>query len=267
MRSRKLYANILISWLFAAILGCSGTRTIPYDFEQPSVALKLEEELNEISGLHCTSDTTISCVQDEKANIYTIDSRTGAILSQFDFGHNGDFEGIAIHKDTAYVLRSDGSILISVHAHKATKHHFDKDKDFDFEGLCLDHKNNRLLVACKMHGKKKKEDYVFIYAFSTVTHKYAKEPLFVLNKKDIHPNFRPSAIGIHPNGNIYVLSSFSKTLLVLNAKGNIMNAIQLNSYIYHQPEGICFDSKGTLIIANEKHKTYPTLIKLNIKEK
>ena len=91
--------------------------------------------------------------------------------------------------------------------------------------------------------------------------------LLDLKKEEIHPNFKPSAISIHPNGNIYILSSFSKTILVLNKNGDIKNKTQLNSYIYHQPEGICFDSKGNLIIANEKYKTYPTLIKLDKKVK
>ncbi|PCJ64334.1 MAG: hypothetical protein COA58_13350 [Bacteroidetes bacterium] len=262
MRNRRVY---LVTFVFVVILyGCSGRKTIPYNFDRPSSTIKLKKELNEISGLHCTSDTTVSCIQDEKANIYEIDSRTGTIISKFDFGHNGDFEGIAIRKDTAYVLRSDGSILVSVHSKKAIKYSFKHGKGFEFEGLCLDPKNNRLLVACKVHGKKKKDDHIFIYKFSTLTNEYAEEPLFKLNKKEIHPNFKASAIGIHPKGNIYILSSFSKTLLVLNKKGKVKNKIQLSPYIYHQPEGICFDSESTLIIANEKHKTYPTLIKLKI---
>jgi uncharacterized protein YjiK len=263
MRNRKMYIGVLL--ITVGLLGCKATENIPYNFNQPSSTIKLKKELNEISGLHCTSDTTVSCVQDEKATIYELDSRTGDIRSTFDFGHDGDFEGIAILRDTAYILRSDGSIFVSAGSQKAKKHSFGKDDDFDFEGLCLDEKNKRLLVACKTHGKKKKEKYIFIYEFSIVNNKYAKEPLFVLDKEDIHPNFKPSAIGVHPNGNIYILSSFSKTLLVLNEKGRMQNKTQLNSYIYHQPEGICFDSKGTLIIANEKHDTYPTLIKLELK--
>jgi uncharacterized protein YjiK len=258
---------MILIWLFSLHIGCAGKKTIPYNFDLPTSTIKLKKELNEISGLHCTSDTTISCVQDEKANVYVLDSRTGAIRSKFDFGHDGDFEGIAIKRDTAYILRSDGTILISAHTEKANKYPFYQGKGFDFEGLCLDAKQNRLLVACKTHGKKKKNDHVYIYEFSTITNAYAKEPLLVLKKEDIHPNFKPSAIEIHPNGDIYILSSFSKTLLVLDPEGKIVNKTQLSSYIYHQPEGICFDSKGTLIISNEKHKTYPTLIKLETKVK
>ena len=107
--------------------------------------------------------------------------------------------------------------------------------------------NNRLLVACKEHGDKDQRGYFFIYAFSLDTKKYVKEPVFKVKRKTVHENFKPSGIAIHPGGNIYILSSFSKTLLVLSSEGSILNNLQLSEYIFHQPEGITFNSDGDLL--------------------
>ncbi|MEO0405073.1 MAG: SdiA-regulated domain-containing protein, partial [Bacteroidota bacterium] len=150
---------------------------------------------------------------------------------------------------------------------KAKSYKFEKDGTFDFEGVCLDSANHRLLVACKEHGKKKKRDHIYIYAFSLEEKEYSKSPLFKIPKELVHPNFKPSGIAIHPlTQEIYILSSFSKTLLVINNAGDVIGFSQLNEYIHHQPEGITFSPNGTLFISNEKHNTYPTLLQFNSKE-
>ncbi len=92
---------IVVLLITVGLAGCKTTENIPYNFNQPSSTIKLKKELNEISGLHCTSDTTVSGVQDEKATIQEVDSRTGDIRSTCDFGHDGDFEGISILRDSA----------------------------------------------------------------------------------------------------------------------------------------------------------------------
>ena len=84
------------------------------------------------------------------------------------------------------------------------------------------------------------------------------------NKKSkVHSKFKPSAIAIHPDGNIYVLSSFSKTLLVLSPDGFILNKVVLDEALFRQPEGITFNTKGDLFISNEKNKGAPTLLRFN----
>lgn len=256
----KLLSNILFFTILIGISGCK-ERKLKYDFSAFSNSLKLPAKLNEISGLTYLSDNTLGCVQDEKANVYIINSNTGEIESQFDFGSNADFEGLIYCKNHFYVLRSDGELFKIKNEEVVKKYNFKHSNSFDFEGICFDSNNNRLLVACKENGDKDKRNFIYVYGFSLKKNKYLKEPVFKIKKDKIHKNFKSSGIAIHPNGNVFIISSFSKTLLELSPVGEVVNKTQLNSYIFHQPEGITFDSKGDLYISNEKHKTYPTLLK------
>ena len=158
-------------------------------------------------------------------------------------------------------MRSDGTIFKVGKKKKSKEYKFKNDKNFDFEGLCLDQANDRLLVACKEHGDKDKQDYFFIYSFSLESKEYDKKPAFKIKRDEVHPNFKPSAISLHPNGNIYVLSSFSKTLLILSPEGSILNKVQLSENIFHQPEGIVFNASGDLFISNEKNGTTPNILR------
>ncbi len=232
-----------------------------YNLNFPDHRIELSDKLNEISGMEMLSDSVITAIQDEKAHIFYLDSYSGEIIEQFDFGKNADYEGIAHYKKHFYVLRSDGNIFKVSPKKEAEEYKFKQGKGFDFEGLCLDQLNNRLLVACKMNGIKDKRDHFFIYSFSLESKEYEKKPAFRIKRDEVHKNFKPSAIAIHPNGNLYVLSSFSKTLLVLSANGSILNNIQLSNSIFQQPEGITFNSKGDLFISNEKKETAANILK------
>ena len=165
-----------------------------------------------------------------------------------------------------------------------------KNMDNDEESMldqAFDVKNNRLLVACKsapcfhkscmIHTCKTKRA---IYALNLETNKFDPAPAFeidlaelqsflknnktpeeldVLKKfitleNDIIP-FHPSALATHPKtGNLYILSSKGKTMMILNAKGKIIALEKLNKKIHTQPEGIVFDKDGTLYISNEGKK-------------
>ena len=158
------------------------------------------------------------------------------------------------------MLRSDGEIFKTQKGRVSEHFKFKNNKNFDFEGLCADTLNNRLLVACKTHGDKKKRDHIYIYSFSLDSQKYNKKRAFKIAKKEVDKNFKPSGIAIHPNGNIYVLSSYSKSLLILDAEGEIMNHFYLDSQVFYQPEGITFKPNGDLFISNEKNTEIPTLV-------
>ncbi len=253
---------LIIICLLGVFSGCI-KHTTPYDFDFPNEVIRLPNSLNEISGLDMINDTTIACIQDEKGIIFMLNPVTQKVRSKLKFDRSADYEGVAVYKQNFYVLQSNGDILIVNEDGIDQKVKFDGCKTSDFEGLCVDEINNRLLVACKHSCKKKDHNDILIYAVSLKKKKYAKKEVFRLKKKDIHKNFKSSGIAIHPNGNIYVLSSFSKTVLVLSPKGNRIEQFQLNSYIFHQPEGITFSPQGDLYISNEKNKTGATLMKLN----
>ncbi|MFT5724219.1 MAG: hypothetical protein ACI9JN_001337 [Bacteroidia bacterium] len=252
--------TVYISLTLLVLAGC-GNHKWPYDLNFPDQSIPLSNKLNEISGLELLSDSVVIAVQDEKALVYYLDLRSGDIIDHFDFGKNADYEGIAASNNEYYVLRSDGTIFKVSPTSDTEQFKFKHSKDFDFEGLCLDKSNNRLLVACKEHGDKDKKDHIFIYSFLLDSNTYDKKPAFKIPRDKVHKNFKPSAIAIHPNGNIYILSSFSKTLLVISAKGTILRAEQLNAYIFHQPEGITFNAAGDLYLSNERTETAATILK------
>ncbi len=251
---------IQISVVIMLAIGCSNKKML-YNLSFPDKSIQLSEKLNEISGMVLISDSVICAIQDEKAIIYYLDANSGVIIDQFDFGKNADYEGITRYKNHFYVLRSDGSVFKVSKKREAKEYKFKHAKNFDFEGLCLDQVNNRLLVACKEHGDNDKQDYFYIYSFLLGAKEYDKKPAFKIRRDEVHPNFKPSAIALHPNGTIYVLSSFSKTLLKLSPNGSVLNKIQLSEYLFHQPEGISFDTNGNLFISNEKNKSAPTILK------
>ena len=95
---------IISTIICCGILSNCSNSEIGYTFNFPIKSIKLKKELDEISGLCLVSDSTIACVQDEEANVYFLNIDTGEIDSSFDFGHNGDFEGLAITVEIPEVL-------------------------------------------------------------------------------------------------------------------------------------------------------------------
>ena len=175
--------KIILQIIFlCAILNACTAQEFTYDLDSPDRKLKLSDQLNEISGLEMVGDQQLAAIQDEKAIIYDLDAKTGKIKSDFDFGKNGDYEGISFFKDYFYVLRSDGSILRARKGKKTKEYDFSDSKDFDFEGICVDRVKNQLLVACKTHGDKDKNDHVHIYSFSLKKGAYDKKPWAKIKK-------------------------------------------------------------------------------------
>ena len=256
--------NILVIVWVVLVLGCNAKK-FTYPLHLPDKNMELSSKLDEISGLEMLSDSVLAAVQDEKGRIYLLDANTGGIIDHFDFAHKGDYEGIAHRNNHFYVLRSDGTIFKAKQGKKTKEYAFKDNKNFDFEGLCVDAKNNRLLVACKTHGNKKKRDHFYIYGFSLETHEFEVEPVFKIKRDEVDSDFKPSGIAIHPKGSIYILSSYSKSLLVLSPKGRILNNVDLKESIFYQPEGITFNANGDLFISNEKNDQVPTVLKFKRK--
>ncbi len=104
-----------------------------------------------------------------------------------------------------------------------------------------------------------------VYAVQLPEKKFIQQPVFVidavsynewLEKKNLekkkHKPFRPSAVAVHPvTGNVFVIGTVGKMLVILDPEGNIENLVPLNPSVFLQPEGICFSPKGDLFIASE----------------
>ena len=99
------------------------------------------------------------------------------------------------------------------------------------EGLAYDAAHNWLLLACKGDPGGGLEDVRAVYAFDLDTGKLMGPPVFTLDRETLDAGgapFKPSGLAIHPaSGEIYVISSVRKALVVLAPDGSLRAAVSL----------------------------------------
>ena len=253
-----------------------------YDLDQADFTLNLPSALTEISGLdYSASENLLYAVNDELAIIYLIDPENGSVVQNYNFGKSGDYEGIELVGDVAYVLKSNGNIYPFDLKRKESLTYYKSpmSETNDTEGLGYDPKSNSLLIACKgspiLAGSDKKKESKAIYHFDLDKMELNPEPLFLIRDQALTDfyqlikdpedsdkkkkrklgrlrNFSPSGIAVHPSdGCYYILSTVGKTLIVSDETGQVENIHFLDSKIHTQPEGICFTTDGRLYISNE----------------
>lgn len=285
--------------LTEGILFLSEGYYFPYDLNKPDKKEKLPSDLREISGIRYIGDGKLAGVEDEHGVIYIIDFDKGEIETEIKFSGRGDFEGIAIVENTAWILKSNGD-LYRVKDYrdkdiKVKKYETSLSKANDAEGLAYDPANNRLLIACKGHpfidardGKHSKA----IYQFDLEEKKLHPEPILLIDLKMIQDikdynwfssigisimsrldenkgdvSFQPSDIAIHPySGNYYIIGAVGDLLLVYSPNGELLAAIELKDVIFKQAEGICFDKDADLFISNEGGDGKANILKFKNKE-
>ncbi|MEO1262795.1 MAG: SdiA-regulated domain-containing protein [Bacteroidota bacterium] len=260
-----------------------------YNLNQPNAIFEMPESLKEISGLSFTNNNeSLAAVNDEEGIVFLINKITGEVERTVEFWDEGDYEGLEIYGNDAYIIKSSGTIyqvkdFLSDNP-KTNKIKSFLNKENDVEGLACDPAKGCLLVGCKGKiAEGESEQSAFkkaIYEFDLANMVMKNEPAFTLTLPDIQEyishmeehgdseklrevfaddveelKFSPSGIAIHPITNdIYVTSSKGKLLLVLNKNGKILHLKKLKKKIHAQPEGICFDADGTLYISNEGKK-------------
>jgi hypothetical protein len=256
----------------------------PYDFQKPILDLKLAKSLKEISGI-CFNDGNLLAIQDEAGILYELSTKTGEVIKERAFGHDHDYEGIALAAEQLYVLRADGTILaLKNWQDLPTVDSFDTPLgvDNDAEGLCYEASTNSLLIACKGHANidgTNDSNRRSIFRFSLATHQLNPKPAYIIHREAIakylaaqNPEAEgvakmlkklvekteelfigPSDIAIHPmSKDIYIPASRGNCLLVLDAvSGAIKHCVYLSPEQFRQPEGICFDAQGRLYLASE----------------
>jgi len=268
-------------------------KPFPYDLDNPEWEVNLPKALQEVSGLAYLESQEIAMVQDEEGIIFIFDLATKEISSRHKFKNKGDFEGVEVLGETAYVLRSDGDVyeVINYRSESPITRSYETELSTsnDTEGLGYDPVSGLLLIACKESDKLmgvKYKDKQVIVSFDPETNSLRPNPFMIIDLDDIkafleknastnsekkfaekfdpdkNSSFRPSAIAVHPQTKeIYLLASNGKMLLVLDRKFRIQQAKKLSSKKFPQPEGICFDSEGNLYISNEGTLTAGTLKK------
>ncbi len=266
---------------------------IGYDLNNPEETIILPSVLHEISGITVIDSSTVACIQDENGIVFIYDLRRKEINKHFTFYGNGDYEDITYANKKIYVLRSDAVLfeIDNLNADEIAEEIKLKDIPHDeFEGLCYDRLNKRLLIAPKDKADKNAEVETRrgIYGFNLTKKHLIEKPVinFKLSSikkfasEDINFNeekegkkdkkdkpdikFKPSAIGIHPlNGDLFVLSAEDQLLFIFNLKGNIKHILKLDPYLFNMPEGITFFENGDMLISNEGHNLRPTLLKFS----
>ncbi|WP_373517901.1 SdiA-regulated domain-containing protein [Pricia sp.] len=241
----------------------------------------LPSELDEISGIVYLENGKIAAVQDEDGIIFIYDLNEKKVDREIAFGDKGDYEGLAVNKADAYVLRSDGTIIEIKNFENADRTVNTYRTPFsgknNVEALELDVERNSLLISPKDMDLGS-DRYKGVYGFSLETKKIESEPLFKLDmgdkalkrfrENDLAKTFRPSDLAIHPKTKeIYMLEGSKPKLLILDADGNVKNAYGLDKKMFPQPEGITFDNEGSLYIASEAKKGgNGTITQLKLKE-
>ena len=261
---------------------------LPYDLTKPSTIFNLDASLHEISGLTATDkDGQLACIQDESGQLFYLDIQTGKSTPSVIFQNSGDFESIEFVGETLWASTSKGKLFKIWNLDKTP---FDVQvfkieslRTANIEGLGYDKLNHRLLLASKADkadGTLLRSIWAFDLKNETPSVQKAfdiqlvdfqdflkdkTEPQYAKFRRDYIQSpittgfeFGPSGIAVHPlTGHIYIVSSVNKVLVVLSPEGKILEMAKLDKTLFQQPEGLCFDSKGTLYISNEA-KDKPT---------
>ncbi|RLD69368.1 MAG: hypothetical protein DRI95_00230 [Bacteroidetes bacterium] len=238
-----------------------------FDLKNPNSKIKLSNKLQEISALSYHKDNQLACLQDEKGDLFVTNYMTGDIEQKYSITGNGDFEGIEIIENVAYMLQSNGLLVKIVdfteESRVITEHKTSLSAKNDCEGLCIDLKTKHLLIACKnvpdlIKSSKSYKKMRAVYEYDITKEKLNQTPKFLISldeikKKTGEKKFMPSGIAVHPiNYNIYIISSVGNLMIVLNREGEIIDFAHLPAKVFRQPEGICFSPDGKkLFISNE----------------
>ncbi|MCF6171103.1 MAG: SdiA-regulated domain-containing protein [Bacteroidales bacterium] len=278
--------------------------SFPYQLNKPDKSWELPKKLVEISGLSSIDKHQLACVQDEKASIYIFNTKKGDVERKIDFGDKGDFEGLEIVGDDAWVLKSNGTLyqvkdFLKGGNPKVKKHKTALSKKNNAEGLAYDSQSQSLLIACKAYPwvdedeQREAKEFKTVYRFRLKTKKLDAQPFLLiemdsikqyknyntatslgiellafLDASDGDVSFQPSGIAVHPvTGNLYVLASVGNVLAVFSREGRMKALVHLKATIHRQPEGICFGPDATLYLSNEGGNGKGTIQKFHQKEK
>lgn len=240
---------------------------------------KLPEILVEISALDYLDAQRVAAVQDEDGIIFIFNLASSKLEREIKFAESGDYEGLALLNDDAYILRSDGLIYLvkdflnpmpKVEVYKTNLMEI---KKIDLEGLCINKTGNGLIIAAKSNAKQSK-DYKIIQELqfrkgglieTSRFHLSMDDPIFDnLEVKQAH-KFSPSAIKVHPiTGEWYLLDGKNPKLLIAGEKGNPKRLVHLDPKEFPQPEGLTFSPQGDLYVSSEGKDANGVIAKLSL---
>ncbi|WP_424494337.1 SdiA-regulated domain-containing protein [Salinimicrobium sp. GXAS 041] len=240
---------------------------------------ELPPVLDEISGIAYLGNKRIACVQDEDGIIYIYNLNSSTIEQEIPFAKDGDYEGITVVNQDAYVLRSDG-IIFEVKSFRSQNPKVTKLTTapnrlpgINIEGLCADTENNRLLLAVK--ERENSAYHKEIYAYNLTNMETVKDPLFLIdlsspifeNLNDfLEDKFSPGEIAIHPHsGEYYILDGSKPKILITDSQGSHKELYILDPADFGNPEGLTFTPEGDLFISNEAEDEPANILQVSLK--
>ncbi|KEQ30669.1 hypothetical protein N180_05480 [Pedobacter antarcticus 4BY] len=268
--SNKIY--LLPVFLVLIFFACKSSRpdfTSPagYDFKKPEKFI-MPDNLLEISG--------IAFYKDKSDTIYSIQDEDGRLFRQAwgkkkqlhtTFGKKGDYEDLAILKETVLVLNSNGEITAFPFS-QATTQKVQRPKIFkkilpkgEYESIYASQQTGQVFLICKNCKEDKKHGEL---SGSIFTFDQAKQELIpsgeinmdlsalISSGQILKTGLKTSALARDEHtGEWYILSSVNKLLVIASPDWKIKSTHRLNSSTFNQPEGIAFDKERNLYISNE----------------
>jgi hypothetical protein len=241
-----------------------------YDINKP-IKYTMPDILQEVSGIAFDKgdNKIVYAQQDEDGALFKMPLGTKD-ETKTNFAKKGDYEDVAILKDWAILLKSNGHLftfpLTETKNTETTnvKEHKDLVPKGEYEGMYADEATGKVYLLCKSckQDKDTKNASGFILSFQpdgtfkalgNFTVDASNMDKLSGKKKN---EFHPSALATHPlTKEWYIVSSVNKALLVADQKFNIKAVYHLSSNVFNQPEGIAFDKQGNLYISNEGSET------------
>jgi uncharacterized protein YjiK len=219
----------------------------------------MPKELNEISGISFVDDHTLACVQDEKGIIFLYDLKKSEITKRIPFAKKGDYEGITIAGNTAFIVTGNG-ILYEVDNYMNTpivnSFPLNLMPNEESEAVCYDSIANTLLLAFKNDdnpglftfdptSKKLNDSAVTSIDFSTAA----------IRKKDrnkVKKLWQPADIAIDRfNNTLLVIDAINMNLKELSMDGKLLQFIPIDHKKIRHPEGIAVAPDGSIFICND----------------
>lgn len=261
-------AALLALWM---LTGCNSTQKETenfrgYDLSRPE-KFNLPESLFEVSGITFDkgSSDTIYAIQDEEGKLFRLAWDVPKQLHT-KFGKKGDYEDLAIIRDRAYILKSNGTIF----TFPMSEVYFQESEGVteakgilpkgEYEGMYGDEATGELYVICKnCQGDDSKNSVSGFVLRTGPDAAIAQSGTFAIDVEQIKAingkvsrGFRPSGIARNPVTNEwFIISAVNKLIVVADPQWNVKDVHHLNSNMFIQPEGIAFDKAGNLYISNE----------------
>lgn len=232
----------------------------------------LSQDLLEISGL-INVDTAFLCVQDELGRVYCLSTEDFSISKYFDFAWPGDYEAIVGKANGVWIADSRGilfDLLLNENRDELIVNNIVQipDNKKEIEGIWYDNGSNEIFLLSRksmLSGKSLDNRFIWIYNYKEqVLRHHINIPILEIWKRlfdfsnvnslrfsvDMNLPFSDLTKDVHANQWL-ILCSKPSALIILNENGVLLDVIELDNIILPQPEALCFDMEGSLIIASE----------------